>query len=167
MSNLYRSSLLAGSREIALWFGSNEVTIPTQNRATCSATSGNSGTRRKCWPPRGSRSPLVAEARLQVEIFEDAADDLRLAFPALINSCIVAQRLRSTAFWNPFRPLVFLLEIGFDGGGGGDSLRNVAGFVLQIEDHLVGRLVELVGVNVGSRRRRAWSACPVAAVGCR
>ena len=74
-----------------------------------------------------------------------------LRSPALISSSIVAQRLRSTAFWKLLRPLVFCSNHCVDGGPRGEPLRHVAGLVLEVEDHAVGHaLVELVGVDVGA-----------------
>ena len=74
-----------------------------------------------------------------------------LRSPALISSSIVAQRLRSTAFWKLFRPLVFCSNHAVDGGPRGEALRHVARLVLEIQDDAVGHaLVELVGVDVGA-----------------
>jgi hypothetical protein len=62
---------------------------------------------------------------------------------------MVAHRLRRTARWKLFRPLVFWFEPCVDGLLRGEPLRHVAGVVFQIENYLVSHcLLELVSVNV-------------------
>ena len=74
-----------------------------------------------------------------------------LRSPALISSSIVAQRLRSTAFWKLFRPLVFCSNHASMAACEVSRCGTSRASYFRSRMTLVGHaLVELVGVDVGA-----------------
>ena len=97
------------------------------------------------------RSPVVVEARLEAEVFDDVGDDALLALAGAHQGFHRRPALAQDGLLEVVEVPGLLLEPSVDGGSGGQLLRHIAGFVLQVQHHLVGhRLMELVGVDVGA-----------------
>ncbi len=83
------------------------------------------------------RAPVVVQARLEVEVLDDAGDDALLALAGAHQLLHRRPALAEDGLLKVVQRLGLLLEIRLDGLRRGEALRHVAGLVFQIEDHLV------------------------------
>ncbi len=96
-------------------------------------------------------APVVVQARLGVEIVDDAGGDACLALFGAHQLLHRRPALADDGFLKIVQRFGLPREVVFDVLRRGEPLRHVAGLVFQIEHHLVRhRLVEFVGVDVGA-----------------
>lgn len=94
---------------------------------------------------------VVVQPWLHGKVVDDAGRDARLALFRAHQFFHRGPAPPQHRLLEVVEPPRLLLEPLVDGALRGQPLRHVAGFVLQVEHHLVGhRLVELVGVDVGA-----------------
>jgi len=98
------------------------------------------------------RAPVVIQARLQGKVFDDARNNALLALAGAHQFFHRRPTATDKRLLKVVQPFCLLLKPRIDGRARRNLLRHIAGFVLQVQNHLIRhRLVKLVGVDVGSK----------------